>query len=391
MFAGCGESNLPYSSEATKLTARQTVNSANYGLLYSFGNNESAAPYAGLVNVSGTLYGTTYWGGAISTSNGTVFAVSTSGKESVVYVFKGKPDGFGPEAGLVNVNGTLYGTTRGGGKSGCYNNLGCGTVFSVTPSGTETVLHRFRPHSSDGANPYAGLVNVNGTLYGTTVDGGLNDAGTAFVITRSGKEHVLHSFGSDGDGAYPQAALINVKGTLYGTTQYGGAASCGSYGCGTVFSITPSGTEKVLYSFKGGSGDGARPTASLINVKGTFYGTTESGGAHDSGTVFSVTQTGTETVLYSFKGGSDGELPVGESHQRQGTLYGTTAMGGAFGENGTLFSITLSGKENVLHDFGDSGDGAQPYDGLINVGGRLYGTTYAGGANAEGSIFALKP
>jgi uncharacterized repeat protein (TIGR03803 family) len=127
---------------------------------------------------------------------------------------------------------------------------------------------------------------VNGTLYGTTSGGGANTYyGTAFSITKSGTETVLHSFGGSRDGAAPWG-LINVKGVLYGTTEFGGGANSG----GTVFSITTSGTETVLYSFKGGPGDGEWPYAGLLEVNGTFYGTTSYGGANYFGTVFKLSQ-----------------------------------------------------------------------------------------------------
>jgi uncharacterized repeat protein (TIGR03803 family) len=311
-----------------------------YKVLYSFagGPGDGANPYASLINVKGTLYGTTELGGA-NNSYGTVFSITTSGSETVLYSFKGGyGDGEIPQAGLNNVAGTLYGTTEGGGS--LCNRGGCGTVFSITRSGTETVLHNFGPYGyGDGANPYAGLLNVKGTLYGTTWDGGAG-GGTVFSITPSGTETVLHSFkGGSGDGAGPWANLINVKGTLYGTTEQGGANSLG-----TLFSITPSGSETVLHSFKGGSGDGKYPYASLINVKGTLYGTTVKGGAYcrpssGCGTVFSITPSGTETVLQSFGGTGDGENPFAELINVKGTLYGTTALGGTNGD-GTVFWLS---------------------------------------------------
>jgi len=121
--------------------------------------------------------------------------------------------------------------------------LGFGTVYALTTSGKENVLHSFGGGSADGAYPYAGLLNVHGTLYGTTQSGGAYDGGTVFAITSSGAETVLHNFGGSGDGTDPMAALINVDGTLYGTTRYGGIvnSSCGN-GCGIVFSIATSGT-----------------------------------------------------------------------------------------------------------------------------------------------------
>ena len=124
------------------------------------------------------------------------------------------------------------------------------------------MIHTFTGFPYDGANPYGGLVNVNGTLYGTTNEGGFScDCGTVFSITPSGTETVLHSF-SMGDGSYPTAGLISVNGTLYGTTEYGG----GTRNAGTVFSITTSGKEIVLHSFGESSGDGANPYGGLVNV-----------------------------------------------------------------------------------------------------------------------------
>jgi uncharacterized repeat protein (TIGR03803 family) len=212
-------------------------------LLYSFGDggaSDGAWPLGAMVDVDGTFYGTT------SYSHGAVFKISTSGKESIVYRFGGGADGFAPYAGLINVGGTLYGTTIAGGGSGCYNGFGCGTVFKMSTSGAETVLHTFGV-GSDGAGPEANLLNVNGTLYGTTVGGGANGSGchtidtsgcgTVFLITPSGGERILHSFTGDADGGNPYGNLIDVGGTLYGTTSRGGAGTrCGG-GCGTVFSI----------------------------------------------------------------------------------------------------------------------------------------------------------
>jgi uncharacterized repeat protein (TIGR03803 family) len=199
----------------------------------------------------------------------------------VLYSFTGNPDGAGPGAGLLAFNGKLYGTTWSGGA----NNDG--TIFAVTRQGAETVLYSFTG-GTDGSNPGAPLVNVKGTLYGTTRNGGAkcssSDCGTVFKITKSGKETVLHSFGGSGDGATPVAALINVKGTLYGTTLKGGVTSSHSCtytrfdsSCGTVFSITTSGVENVLYRFAG-IPNAQNPAAALTNVNGKLYGTTEFGG-----------------------------------------------------------------------------------------------------------------
>jgi uncharacterized repeat protein (TIGR03803 family) len=364
-------------SNADALPAPDIV---TYTSLYSFaGGSDGESPYAGLLNVHGTLYGTTELGGA--SDDGTAFSVTTSGTESVLHSFMGGSDGAYPYARLLDLDGTLYGTVNGG-----VNNVG--TIFSMTTSGTESVLHTFTG-PPDGQLSYAGLVDVDGTLYGTTQYGGTGSCGggcgTVFKITGPGTESVIYSFTNGSDGGYPYAGLISVNGTLYGTTQEGGAS-----GAGTVFSITTSGTESVLHAFTGSPSDGAYPYAGVVNVDGTLYGTTNVGGASNDGTVFSITPSGTETVLYSFKGGSDGAAPYAGLLNVNGTLYGTTAVGGVSKNgHGTVFKVTKAGKESVVYHFHAAPDGANPYAGLVEVNGVLYGTTIAGGANGAGTVFSL--
>ena len=153
-------------------------------------------------------------------------------------------------------------------------------------------MHNFGP-GRHAHFPQARLIEEDRKLYGTTVAGGTypnpcssydRGGGTVFSVTQSGKERAVHSFGNGADGREPVAGLIEVKGTFYGTTSEG-SSSC--FGGGTVFSVTQSGTEKVLHSF-GAKGDGAKPIAGLIDVDGTLYGTTEYGGTHGSGTVFAL-------------------------------------------------------------------------------------------------------
>lgn len=164
--------------------------------------------------------------------------------------------------------------------------VGCGTVFSVTRSGKEKVLHNFGT-GSDGGFPSASLLEVNGTLYGTTQDGGkYHSNGTVFSITLGGVEKVLHNFGKGADGADPAAPLIESKGKLYGTTYVGPCSPSCRQGNGTVFSITTGGTEKVLHSFT--YADGTTPAAALVDVNATLYGTTSFGGAYGWGTVFAL-------------------------------------------------------------------------------------------------------
>ena len=211
----------------------------------------------------------------------------------------------------------------------------------------------------------------------------------------------LYSFGSQpNDGGEPVAGLImDKKGNLYGTTIQGGSGcSLSAGGCGTVFELTKEGTETVLYSFKGGS-DGAEPEASLIiDNAGNLYGTTYTGGGTGCngmigcGTVFKISPDGAETILYAFHGGSDGAYPVSTLiEDTAGNLYGTTPNGGDVGCSGgngcgTVFKVAPDGTETVLYAFKGGSDGMIPYAGLIgDASGNLYGTTSRGGTAEGGS------
>lgn len=357
-------------------------------VIYSFRSHpDGGHPAAGLLNAKGTLYGTTLEGG--NNRHGTVFKVTPSGTESVLYSFAGGAgDGAYPQSALAEVNGTLYGTTGAGGGTGCFNSLGCGTVYAIAPSGTETVLHIFGG-SGDGAEPYAdvGLLNLNGTLYGTTYIGGAYGDGTVFSITTTGTESVLYSFKGGRDGAFPLGGLIAVNGTLYGTTEGGGVKGCDFHaGCGTVFKMSTSGAETVLYRFKYNGTDGEYPyEGSLVNLKSTLYGTTFYGGTYGFGAAFGVTTAGHEHVLHSFDG-NDGEQPRAGLVALSGVLYGTTSS--------FLFSVTTAGKETALHEFTGPPDGAAPEGDLIVVKGRLYGTTVGGGTHGKrgrGTVYSLTP
>lgn len=404
-LAACGGSQQPIGAPGVTppmpaiASARSAAHrlSASYQQLYRFSPaTEGARPEGGLLDVSGTLYGTTEAAGRGGKGKGTVYSITTSGEHKVLYRFQGVPDGRNPQSGLLDVNGTLYGTTQYGGAGGN------GTVYSVSTSGTEKVLYAFKGKGgSDGCRPEARLIDVNGTLYGTT--SGCGDftcnsefgCGTVFSVTTSGQETVLHSFaGCCSDGSVPEAELIDVKGVLYGTTSMGGLKASGSGG--TVFSITLAGVEKVLYSFQGGS-DGALPLSGLIDVNGMLYGTTFSGGYPGSGsrcgTVYRISTTGAEKLLYRFAFGSDGAGPTSDLTEMNGVLYGTTQNGGNSNHNGTIFKVSTSGKERVLYRFGTTqNDGARPSSPLTNLNGTLYGTTsYGGGAHGYGTVFALTP
>ncbi len=312
-------------------------------------------PAAGLIaDGKGNLYGTTEFGGAAN--DGVVFRLSPGGTETALHTFTGGNDGSGPSGLIADSSGNLYGTTTYGGAFRCGDEFSqqCGVVFKLSPSGTLTVLHSFMFLGGDGNSPFAGLIaDGSGNLYGTTLDGGASASmfqlgcGTVFKVTPGGTETVLHSFtGGPSDGANPRAGLIaDSSGNLYGTTEFGGASGPGcavGVGCGVVFKLSPGGTETVLHSFTGGS-DGGGPAAGLIaDSSGNLYGTTGGGGASNAGVVFKLSPGGTETVLYSFKGGSDGSGPSGVITDSSGNLYGTTAFGGASGQ-GVVFKLTGTG------------------------------------------------
>ena len=359
--------------------------------LYSFtGGADGRNPYFGdlVLDAKGNLYGTTFAGGA---GLGVLFEVTPASVEKVLYTFN-SAGGCSPYAGLIrDGQGNLYGTT---GACGAY---GYGTVFEVTKKGTETVLYSFTG-GADGGQPIAGLLrDIVGNLYGTTNEGGAPGCfglgcGTVFEVTPAGKETVLHAFTGGADGENPVAGLVrDAKGNLYGTTGQAGAQCCG-----TVFELTPSSTETILFNFNYTDGSGPGPNR-LVRVGGIFYGTTSVGGTSGNGTVFEVTKTGTETVLHSFTGAADGAAPYGGViRDAKGNLYGTTFQGAGLGCNnygcGTVFELTPTGQFTVLHTFTGGGDGGNPAAGLVmDKAGNLYGSTYGGGAHGYGTIFKLTP
>jgi uncharacterized repeat protein (TIGR03803 family) len=372
--------------------------------LYNFsGTPDGASPVGGVVRIGNSFYGTTANGGTDSLP-GTVFKVDLKGNETTLYSFSGSPDGYVPLAGLIkDSDGNLYGTTAYGGL------YGFGTIFEVSKTGVETVVYSFSGYPADGVYPQAGLVrDAAGNLFGTTQYGGpgscqingfTEGCGTVFMLSNTGVETVLHGFVSGTtDGQLPIARLLlDAAGNLYGTTCHGG-----TQGMGTVFKVTPGGTETVMYSFAG-TPDGSCPLAGLNLHAGIFYGTTYQGGASNYGTVFKLTKAGQETVLYSFSAlHQDGHYPQAALiRDSSGNLYGTTLGGGIETkychviENGcgVIFKLSSAGKETVLHRFaGYPIEGASPISDLLRDSlGNLYGTTDIGGTAEAGTVFEWAP
>jgi uncharacterized repeat protein (TIGR03803 family) len=306
---------------------------------------------------------------------GTVFELAPSGKETQLYAFTGQKDGVGPAGGvLLDSSGNLYGTTLdGGGTSRCGGeSAGCGILFSLAAKGSETILHTFAG-GADGAHPTGRLLmDSSNNLYGLTGTGGSSDTcgtswngcGAVFKLTSSGTESILHAFAGGSDGAYPVAGLSeDSSGNLYGTTVAGGSYpdDCGvgiDEGCGTVYRLAPNGTEAILHVFAGGS-DGAYPFAGLImDSSGNIFGETMAGGSKTScgttrlkrgsgcGVVFEITSAGKESILYAFKGSAknDGAYPfAGLILDSSGNLYGVTFGGGTKGCDSHTFGKTGCG------------------------------------------------
>jgi len=376
-----------------------------YKQLYVFhGTPDGASPYSGLVAVNGLLYGTTLNGSSnycsqSCTNNcyrgcGTVFSVDTLGNEHVVYDFRGNfnngRDGSWPFDTLTLLNGQLYGTTAAAGQ------FMHGTVFTTDTSGKERVLYDFSA-GNDGEDPEASVTAYKNRLFGTTIYGGGTGCaglgcGTVYSLTTTGKETVLYRFQGGSDGAKVYAPVTILRDKIYGATLEGGGG-CGSTGCGTIFELSMGGKEHILHHFTG-TPDGAFPNG-LIAVNGVLYGTTEGGGSKNSGTFFSITRSGTLTTLYNFKDIPDGNLPGASLTYSKGYFYGTTVGGGTAGV-GTVFKANASGIEKVLYSFKGGSDGSAPQGPVYLYNRKLYGTTTTGGGTGCGgagcgTIFKVKP
>ena len=385
-----------------------------YDMSGSNSNHVGITPSSALIYAKGNFYGTTE--GSTGSSYGSVFSMSPNGTPSAVHTFSGA-DGALPFTGLTLASdGNLYGVTSDGGANGG------GTVFQVTISSSGAIsftsVYDFGVTGTDGVSPMGTLVAGAGNdhaLYGTTLLGGTNGDGTVFRIQLLGgtsvQESVIYNFDPALQfGIKPLSGLIiDSHDVLYGTTSEGGIP-----GFGTIFSMdlgvipatglpaTPVvGVPKLLYAFKGRTQcisqaicDGDTPSGSLtFGVDGKLYGTTTKGGKDNIGTFFALPTTGTVTspVLYSFQSANDGANPNGNLIQLNGVFYGTTPNGGDANGDGTIFAVTTSGSEKLVHLF-DMTNGANPSSGLVVGGdGYLYGTTPNGGANSQGTIYRFYP
>lgn len=385
-----------------------TAHTAKEKVLYSFaGGNDGTFPQSNVIMDSqGNFYGTTQsGGGSVGCGGGgcgTVFELTRGGKVKLLHVFNGDNDGAFPIAGLVmDGAGNLYGTTLNGG-----GDCQCGTVFKITPYGTESIVYAFKG-GADGAFPLGALASDHqGSLFGTTSAGGIDcngfgvGCGTVFKIKPTGKHKMLYAFNGGHDGIYPAAGLsFGIDGIFYGTTANGGMDCDGTgQGCGTVFALAQRGTEHQLYAFTGGD-HGAYPAGGVVQDHDlNLFGTTNNGGIDcdgsgaGCGTAFKLALDGTETSLHVFVGGDDGSNPrAAPLLDDVGNLYGTTAAGGGENSSGVVFRLSPDGKEKILYAFTGGSDGGGPFSGLTaDALGNLYGTTFTGGDYFDGTVFKLR-
>ena len=389
-----------------------------FTVLHEFtGGADGSNPYSSLaMDTRGNLYGVAPFGGLnrCETQNGigcgTAFKLAPHGSSwvfSTLYQFTSGSGGSIPVGTpYIASDGTIYGTTDGGGNLDCRDLFGdgCGTVFRLRPQPTfcaalscpwiNTVLYTFTG-GSDGSDPYTGVVlDRAGNVYGTTYAGGASHSGVVYKISPTGSGwsySTIHGFAGGTDGANPTSTpVFDSSGNLYGTTAYGGG--CGGTGCGTVFQLIPSGTgwsENILYNFSGSYGT---PLGGLVlDAQANIYGS-----ASTPNTVFELSNMSDEwtaTSIYSDQSLGLQSFRSTLARDAAGNLYGTSEFGGNTTNcvYGCGFVYELSPSAGgwtfaQLYEFAGGSDGALPIGGVVlDRNGNIYGTTYSGGAHTCGS------
>jgi uncharacterized repeat protein (TIGR03803 family) len=389
------------------LLATSAGASSNPGVVYNFtGGNDGGNAATGVVfDGQGNAYGTTVVGGIFGC--GTVFKlIPGSGQwtRKTLWNFSCGLDGKNPHGGVTfDKNGNLYGTTVAGGNGGICTGDGCGVVFRISTHGGLRVLYNFTG-GDDGFGPGSPVVfDSAGKLYSTAPDGGKHKKGVVFQLSFQHNhwvQTVIHAFTGHADGGIGSLGPLlidNSTGTIYGVTEIDG-----SHNAGTAYKIVPAGggtwTFTTIWGFRG-TPDAGYPYGGLIaDSHGNLFGTTYYGGANNLGSVFELkpNQHGTynERVLYSFKGGKDGSLTTTTLiADGSGNLDGTTSGGGGSCDCGTIFKLTPSGTESILHRFGSSNtDAKYPYYGLTpDANGNLFTSTVAGGLYGQGTVYGITP
>ncbi len=364
---------------AAMLTSKAMAVTPVFTVLHNFTGADGQYPDScPLIQYGNVLYGTTRLGGA--NGKGTVYAFDLTTKtESILHSFTGGTDGAYPHNGVARVGNILYGTTEQGAGSGALYAIDLQNISS-------TVVHSFHGGTTDGSAPLGAVLQSGNMLYGMTRWGGTSNNGTIYSVNTASKSvSILHSFaGGTTEGSQPFGSLIQSGNMLYGTTYSGGANNTG-----TLFSFNlDTGATTLLHSFVAGT-DGSMPWSDLVQSGTTLYGTTAHGGSPGDGTLFSYdVQTNTYKILHGFTGSSNGSEPYGGIVQSGSTLYGL-ALGGGSSGRGAMFSYDTSNQSfALLHSF-TGADGQYPYDTLLRSGDTFYGTTSSGGSMGDGVLFSL--
>jgi len=365
-------------------TGGAVANAQVYTDLYNFGSNSGdpiTPAWMGLFaqGRDGNLYSTTQDGGL--NGFGAVFQLTPSGTMTRIYSFSNGSDGYFPNSGLtLGTDGSLYGTTPGGGS------VGYGIVFKITTSGQFKTLHDFNGTTEGVQANVPPVQGPDGNFYGTTADGGGAVFGTVYKMTPAGKLTVLYTFG--GMVRYPEALTLGIDGNFYGTFQGGSGANVD----GGVFKITPHGKFTVLHTFN--VTDGQNPMGAIIQATdGNFYGTTRQGGSDGDGVAFKMTPAGVLTVLHNFANDGQGYgLFAGLAQATDGKFYGVTLGNPGVGP-GTIFQLTSTGTyTNLVYFTNVTGQfpGGGPQTSIFqHTSGTLYGDTEGGGAQAKGVLYSL--
>jgi len=328
----------------------------------------------------GNLYSTTQAGGQFISGHqyGTVFSMTPSGTVTVLHSFD-NTNGGKPNSGLtLGTDGNFYGTTPSGG-------IGWGTIFRITPAGTYTLMHSFDGFA-EGTTPNAPPVQgFDGNFYGVTGDGNNSVFGTFYRMTLAGAVTILYTF--DGTNRYPKSLVLGADGNFYGTT------TGTSTGLGTVFKMTPKGKITILHKFSGT--DGSNPMGQLIQATdGNFYGTTKTGGSGLYGVAYKITPSGTFTVLHNFANDYQGSTAIAGLVQATDSNFYGMAFSNPGASSGLIYQLAPGGTYTILHEYlSKNKDGASPQTAMIqHTGGVLFGDTYAGGIGsfcACGVLFSL--
>jgi uncharacterized repeat protein (TIGR03803 family) len=358
-------------------------------ILHDFtGGSDGGEPMGRLTpDAAGNFYGTTDIGGL---GYGTVYKLSPNGSggwsETVLHAFTNWLDGGYPffTSLIFDSQGNLYGTTTGGGPTGH------GVAFELSPKGTrwmETVLYSFGRNGSVGcADPWGGMIlDSAGNLYGACLNSGFPQTEAIFQLSQSNgvwKQKVIYNYDSAADNNGGGGLTMDTNGNIF-------AVLSAAYESPSVVELSPSGTggwnPTVLHTF----GKSIYPeSVPVLDQAGNVYGTTQAGGAYNTGTVYELGpgQNGkwTEKILYSFKGSkTEGSAPYGGIvFDASGNIYGTTTFGGQ-SNAGTVYELTPDGngsyRQKVLLIF-DGTDGIGPLGSLLlDSAGKLYGVTPSGG------------